>query len=179
MFCLPFQYEVSHACPAGWVFYKDDGTEGYDSCVYFSSTAASSWSNANSSCATLAANSHLLTIGAVGTSKLLAFASSLFHSPGSFAFVGCYQQSSAMLRGRSWSWVDSTDSSNLNCGTGIGAEGCSLWNATEPNDGGGSSGKFMFCGWYRRVPKCSPHGSVCCACAQRPGLPRARPSRAR
>ncbi len=26
---------------------------------------------------------------------------------------------------------------------------------------------------YRRVPKCSPYGSVCCACAQRPGLPRA------
>ncbi len=24
---------------------------------------------------------------------------------------------------------------------------------------------------YRRVPKFSPYGSVCCACAQRPGLP--------
>jgi hypothetical protein len=32
---------------------------------------------------------------------------------------------------------------------------------------------------YRQVPKCSPYGSVCCACAQRPGLPRASPSRAR
>jgi hypothetical protein len=26
---------------------------------------------------------------------------------------------------------------------------------------------------YHRVPKFSPNGSVCCACAQRPGLPRA------
>ncbi len=31
----------------------------------------------------------------------------------------------------------------------------------------------------RWVPKNSPYGSVCCACAQRPGLPRASPSRAR
>jgi hypothetical protein len=27
--------------------------------------------------------------------------------------------------------------------------------------------------WYRRVTKFSPYGSVCCTCAQRPGLPRA------
>jgi hypothetical protein len=32
---------------------------------------------------------------------------------------------------------------------------------------------------FRRVPKFSPYGSVCCACAQRPDLPRASPSRAR
>jgi hypothetical protein len=31
---------------------------------------------------------------------------------------------------------------------------------------------------YRRVPKFWTYGSVCCACAQRPGLPRASPSRA-
>jgi hypothetical protein len=29
------------------------------------------------------------------------------------------------------------------------------------------------CACYRRVPKFSPYGSVCCACAQRPVLPRA------
>ena len=32
---------------------------------------------------------------------------------------------------------------------------------------------------YRRVPKFSPYGFVCCACAQRLGLPRASSSRAR
>ena len=26
--------------------------------------------------------------------------------------------------------------------------------------------------WFRRVPKFGTYGSVCCACAQRPGLPR-------
>ena len=32
---------------------------------------------------------------------------------------------------------------------------------------------------FRWVPKFWAHGSVCCACAQRHGLPRASPSRAR
>ena len=36
-----------------------------------------------------------------------------------------------------------------------------------------------WCSFYRWVPKFSPYGSVCYACAQRPGLPRASPSRAR
>ena len=31
----------------------------------------------------------------------------------------------------------------------------------------------------RRMPKFSPYGSVCCACAQKPGFPRASLSRAR
>ncbi len=30
-------------------------------------------------------------------------------------------------------------------------------------------GENVRCWWYRRVPKFSPYGSVCCACAQRPG----------
>ena len=39
----------------------------------------------------------------------------------------------------------------------------------------GSTGLWLF-DWlfsYNRVPKFWTHGSVCCACAQRPGLPRA------
>jgi hypothetical protein len=33
---------------------------------------------------------------------------------------------------------------------------------------------YMHIHTYRRVPKFWTYGSVCCACAQRPGLPRAR-----
>ena len=137
------QYEVSNACPPGWIFYKDDGTEGYDSCVHVSTATAASWNAANSSCSALGSGAHLLTINSAFTaSRLLAFASSLHNFGGSFAYIGCFQLSNATQRGRDWYWVDNTDNSNLNCGTGAGAEGCNLWNTGEPNDSGSTSGQL-------------------------------------
>jgi hypothetical protein len=133
------EYEISTQCPPGWVFYKDDGTEGYDSCVYLA-TSGAQWSSANTACNGLGSGAHLLTVNsALGSSKLLAFASSLYHLSGSFAYIGCFQQPFATQRGRDWYWVDNTDNSNLNCGTGAGAEGCNLWNTGEPSDGGSST----------------------------------------
>ena len=133
------EYEVSYACPAGWIFYKDDGTEGYDSCVYVSPAAAASWNAANSSCSALGSGAHLLTINsALGASSLLTFATTLSNGAGNFLYAGCFQLSDASERGRDWYWVDNTDNTNLNCGTGAGAEGCNLWGSMEPSDGGTS-----------------------------------------
>lgn len=50
--------EVSPLCPFGWVFYLDDGSEGVNSCVKFSTYVVSNWTMASQSCP---AGSHLLT----------------------------------------------------------------------------------------------------------------------
>jgi hypothetical protein len=80
--------EVSPLCPYGWAYYADaDASEGTDSCLYISPSAATSWSAANSSCP---GGSHLLTVkSAVTTSGLLPFASSLFHGAGLKVYIGC------------------------------------------------------------------------------------------
>lgn len=121
------EYEVSYRCPYGWTYYRDDGSEGWDSCVLMSSSNATSWAVANSSCP---AGSHLLTIGSsLSSTGLTAFASSLYNNAGQYVYIGCSQNSSASSAGSGWSWVDSTNSSYLNCGGGIG---CYLWNSSQP-----------------------------------------------
>ena len=118
--------EVSSKCPFGWAFYLDDGSEGYDSCLQLSTYVVTTWAQAAAGCPS---GSHLLTVkGASSTSGLLPFAASLFN--GGYFFIGCSQSASATSRGQGWSWVDSTDASNLNCG--IGANGCALWKSGEP-----------------------------------------------
>jgi len=48
-----------------------------------------------------------------------------------FACV-CSQSGSASQRAAGWSWVDGTDASNVNCGSGAGGDGCGAWNVSEP-----------------------------------------------
>ena len=122
--------EVSSSCPPGWVFYLDDGSEGTDSCVLISATTASTWAAANASCPI---GSHLLTVRSASSAVgLLPFATSLYHGAGQLVYVGCFQDAAALSRAGSWSWVDGTDASNLNCGDGSGGNGCGLWNASQP-----------------------------------------------
>ena len=85
--------EVSTRCPYGWAYYKDDGSEGVDSCVWVSSTSAV-WSVANSSCP---AGSHLLTVsGSQPASGLLAFSTSVWvPSSTNFTHIGLVQSASS------------------------------------------------------------------------------------
>ena len=127
------EIEVSSQCPSGWVHYVDDGSEGLNSCLYLSRHWATSWSEANTACSTLAAGAHLATVLGTGqTTKLMAFVASL--APGVSVYMGCSQSPSATQRGAGWSWVDGTNAANLNCGSGNGGEGCGVWNAgtSEP-----------------------------------------------
>jgi hypothetical protein len=120
--------EVSPLCPAGWAYFADDGSEGGDSCLLISPYTVSNWAQANSGCPW---ETNLLTVASAGTdlsSKLLRFASSLLSTAS--ACIGCSQLSTASTPGSDWLWVDSTSSSNLNCGTG--QYGCGLWGAGEP-----------------------------------------------
>ncbi len=119
--------EVSSLCPSGWAFYSDaDASEGMQSCVWLSSATVTSWTSANTSCPS---GGHLLTVtSSVATSGLLAFAATLISNSTS-SFIGCSQSASATQRGSGWTWVDGTNASNLDCGTGIG---CGLWTSTEP-----------------------------------------------
>jgi hypothetical protein len=113
-------------CPPGFSFYQDRGnTEGQQSCLFVTAAAASYTAVA----ALCPPGTHLLTIGSSSKSSgLQAFAGSITTA----AFIGCSQASTATSRGSGWSWVDGTPSTNLNCGSGSGAEGCGVWNAGEP-----------------------------------------------
>ena len=126
------EMEASSKCPTGWAYYRDDGSEGADSCLQISSFVVSTWAQASISCTSTAVPSaHLLTVKSSTTSSgILAFATSLFS--GNAFFIGCSQSSGATQRAAGWSWVDSTSASNLNCGTGNGAEGCGIWDTNEP-----------------------------------------------
>ena len=119
--------EVSSKCPNGWAFYSDvGGSEGFDSCVWVSSTTAASWTAASTSCTS---GGHLLTVKAsIAGSGLLAFATSLVAASEN-VYVGCSQSSSATQRGAGWTWVDGTAATNLACANGLG---CGLWASSEP-----------------------------------------------
>ncbi len=122
--------EVSPSCPFGWTVYVDDGSEGADSCVMISTGTVSTWAAANASCP---AGSHLLTVRSASTAAgLLPFATSLYRGAGQLVYVGCFQDAAALSRASGWAWIDGTDASNLNCGTGSGGDGCGLWNASQP-----------------------------------------------
>jgi hypothetical protein len=119
--------EVSPLCPSGWAFYSDaDGSEGTQSCVWVSTATAATWTAASTSCPS---GGHLLTVkSSVAAGGLLAFAVSLVQAD-TLVRIGCSQSSTATQRGSDWTWVDSTDASNLVCGDGTG---CGLWAEFEP-----------------------------------------------
>lgn len=112
-------------CPIGWLYYKDDGSEGQDSCLFVSSSSASSWAAASASCVP---GSHLLTVrsSAASASGLLPFAASLLVDTA--MYLGCSQSSTATQPWAGWSWVDGTSANNLNC-AGVS---CGVWASGSP-----------------------------------------------
>jgi hypothetical protein len=115
-------------CTSGWTYVADDGIEGQDSCIRLFSLQVN-FGGAQNYCEGL--GGHLLTItGSSKTSPLFVAAGAL--NPTGSPFIGCYQNSDSTRRGTGWRWVDSTDAGNLNCGTGMGEQGCGLWRSNEP-----------------------------------------------
>lgn len=118
-------------CPVGWTYYKDTlGTEGHDSCLKMTTSYATSWSTGMSVCPI---GSHGLTIMANSTTTgLMPFAIALSAQSAYKLNFGCSQSSTALLRAMGWSWVDGTRAGNLNCGGGIGGNGCGIWGPLQP-----------------------------------------------
>lgn len=113
--------EVSSLCPYGFTYYKDDGSEGSDSCLYVPPTSTNLWSVAASTSG-CPLGSHLLTLqSTVTTTGILPFALSLTTTK---SWLGCSQSSTATLRARGWAWLDGSANSNLNCGNGTGTRVC-------------------------------------------------------
>ena len=138
---------TSPRCPtvAKWMYYYDDGTEGKDSCILLD-TRLKTWQQAYSSCPI---GSHLVTIS--GSNKLTGLASMLAVIAASTVqgtdgvFVGCSQSASALTPTSGWSWVDTTPTTNINCGAG-----CNLWIPGEPNES------------YATTPGTEGHTEDCC-----------------
>lgn len=122
--------ESQHAapvCPAGWSLYADDGSEGSDSCLTTSSSNPT-WPMASRACPS---GSHLVTVRSFtsgGSTGLLHFLSTetIFN-----VWMGMSQSLDSVVRNRGWSWVDGTDSVNLNCGAANDV-GCGVWGRIEP-----------------------------------------------
>ena len=130
----------SSPCPTGssdaWTWYIDDGTEGFDSCFLLSSATSGSLTGAAALCPP---GSHLITFGGSEKSSGLFYSvistyQGVMSGSGVTPWVGCKQSIAAARVGEGWSWIDGTDSTNLNCDVN-GWSGCNLWNSFAPNDG--------------------------------------------
>ncbi len=148
-------------CLPGWAYYKDNGSEGEDSCLRVSATTASSWTLASTGCWP---GSHLLTVASSITSAgLMAFATALHPSQTNF-HMGCSQATSSSARAMGWAWIDGTTASNLNCGAG--GNGCGVWNTGEPKYVhlcySVSTRRFAFLLQYV-LCSCLPASLVCCS----------------
>lgn len=135
-------------CPLGWVYYRDDGSEGVDSCLKVTAGTFTSWAAASTGCY---AQSHLLTVQSnlPSSGGLMRFAMSLYQWNG--VYVGCWQSSSATQRAGGWNWVDNTPTGNLNCGGGGGGNGCGAWNAGQPE-----------CAALPLLASCCSYDTCCC-----------------
>ena len=152
----------SSACPEDpgfaykWVYYADDGTEGHDSCFFFSPYAweVAVWEDARTlSCEVEAAGAHLLTLSTTSKESavmnLIAMNVAWPGSNGVF-YVGCSQQAPENTgTTEGWSWVDSSPASTLNCGLPGNAnmKGCNLWGSGEPNDWDGPENCCALSNW--------------------------------
>jgi hypothetical protein len=120
-------------CGCGWSHYSDfRHTEGHDSCVMFFPAISGStnpWQDSKTACENH--GGHLLTF-ASGKMGLPAFAADLIPVDAHGAFVGCTQMAAASNIARDWSWIDGTDTTNLNCGPEGGFSGCGVWSLGEP-----------------------------------------------
>jgi hypothetical protein len=119
---------VSSQCASGWTHVADDGIEGVDSCIKLFSPGFN-YTGAQAQCE--ASGAHLLTLRGKSKSASLMTSARALAATGSL-IIGCYQLPSAVNKSTGWVWVDGTDASNLNCGTGGGGEGCNLWNTNAP-----------------------------------------------
>ena len=115
-----------------WSWYRDDGTEGHDSCFRLGTGASTDWVIANATACP--AGTHLITFG--GSNKAAGlYAVVVAQYRFTDFWVGCKQ--SPLAQGAcsmGWSWVDSTPDWHLNCGWC--GEGCGLWAPGEPADCG-------------------------------------------
>lgn len=124
--CFSFGVHAQYACPTGWTLFANDGVEGHDSCIKLFTTGLA-YTAANTACGTH--GGHLITYMNTGQGGLSATAAGL--ASGTFT-IGCSQTASATTRGTAWTWIDGTDAANINCGTGLGAQGCNLWGTGYP-----------------------------------------------
>ena len=129
------------------MYYRDDGTEGRDSCfkVY---SLVSAYPDAVQVCANAAAGAHLITFRGFTKSKGLFYSVlSTIQGRTNKLWAGCTQLSPAITRSQGWSWVDGTPSNNLNCG-GLFPCDTYLWQLGAPDDdgcGGTESGCENYC----------------------------------
>jgi hypothetical protein len=115
-------------CSSGWTYVEDDGVEGTDSCIR-AFVMGFNFSQAQNYC--VSQGGHLVTFRGFSNTSALFLATMALNTT-SRVIIGCQQAIDATTRGTQWSWVDGTDAANLNCGTGIGREGCGLWKFNEP-----------------------------------------------
>jgi hypothetical protein len=114
-------------CDHQWMYYKDDGSEGRDSCIWMSNFLTTVNEATYYYCP---ANSHLLTIkGSSKTSGLMALATASGQRQN--FYIGCLRDAGVSGANRGWSWVDNTPADNLNCGN-VGDQGCGLWTPGNP-----------------------------------------------
>lgn len=119
------EQEIGSLCPPGWLYYKDDGTEGTDSCIQRYPVVGGNWNRAM-----CGFGSHLVTFR--GSSKTSGLSALVTASGTGSSWLGCVQSGSSSQVARGWTWVDGTPADNLNCGTETGGSGCGLWSASEP-----------------------------------------------
>ena len=128
----------SGVCPVEWILYRDDGTEGHDSCIFLARELTIQ-AHATTLCQSYDPAAHLITFAGANTSTgLYPFTIGtyrLFSPPVlTEVWVGCQQSPAATNRGQNWTWVDGTPAANINCGNG--ADGCGLWRYNAPRDDG-------------------------------------------
>ena len=123
-------------CPAGFVRYRDvNGTEGQDSCLSSYSSPnpdGVSWDAAAASCESDNTAGHLLTVAYTGHptpsgTDILSLALRVARIE--TVWVGATVAPLAPeVAETTWQWVDSTNTSNLNCGV----TGCGVWGPGNP-----------------------------------------------
>ncbi len=118
---------------------KQEG--GNSSCLFYVSTSVS-YDSAKESC--MSVGYHLLTTAAwekrsTGDQTLMYYARDVVvGNTGAWWWMGGERTGTVATSG--WSWVDGTDSGNLNCGRGCGG----VWHASMPDNSGAVENRLHF-----------------------------------
>ena len=97
-----------------WLYIPDSGVEGSGACVIPAPLTSATWADAVATCP---AGSRPLTSAATSLSSANLLSSISQAYPNFTYWIGCSRDDSG------WQWVDTTASSNLNCGSAT----CNLW----------------------------------------------------